>query len=221
MKCWSTGLRNPGQHPITPPLQFNWELSALTNEDTFALFERAGALIAGHFKLSSGLHSDRYLEKFRLVENPALCEQMCSELARRFVGGGVQMVIGPTTAGIILAYSVAQHLGVEARYAEKEGEVRKLRRGQVLPPGTRVLVVDDILTTGGAVRECLDLSREHQAEVVGLGVLADRSGGAVDLGVRLEALLTIHANTFAPRDCPLCRAGEPLYQPGTSGKLTS
>lgn len=189
----------------------------MTNEEALTLFKQAGAILTGHFKLSSGLHSDQYLEKFRLVENPRLLEPMCEEIARRFRTDKIEIVLGPTTAGIILAYNVARLLGVEARYAEKEGSERKLRRGQSLTAGARVLVVDDILTTGGAVRECIEVVERHQAALVGVAVLGDRSGGSVDLGTRLESLLTISANAYAPQSCPLCAQGAPLYQPGTSG----
>jgi orotate phosphoribosyltransferase len=192
----------------------------LTNDEALELFENAGALLTGHFNLSSGLHSDRYLEKFRLVENPALAEPMCLEIARRFADANVKIVLGPTTAGIILAYNVARHLGVEARYAEKVEGIRQLRRGQILTSGTRVLVVDDILTTGGAVRECIQLVAEHGAVLAGVGVLADRSGGAVDLVTRLEALLTMTVEAYAPEVCPLCLEGIPIYQPGTTGVKT-
>jgi len=187
----------------------------MNNQEALELLQKAGALLTGHFKLSSGLHSDQYLEKFRLVENPAYCEPLCEEIAQRFRNDGVEIVIGPTTAGILLAYIVARQLGVEARYAEREGDVRKLRRGQALAPGTRVLIVDDILTTGGAIRECLGVAETHQATVVGVGVLGDRSGGTVEFGVRLEAALTVTAATFAPESCPLCAQGLPIDQPGT------
>lgn len=189
----------------------------MTNEQALALFEEAGALLSGHFRLSSGLHSGRYLEKCRLFENPRLLEPMGAELARRFADARVEVVLGPTTLGIVLAYVVARHLGVEARFAEREEGVRQLRRGQVMPPGTRVLVVDDILTTGGAVRECLEVVRRHGAVLVGVGVLGDRSGGQVDLGARLESLLTVSVEAFSPDACPLCAQGLPLYQPGTRG----
>jgi orotate phosphoribosyltransferase len=189
----------------------------MTNAQALALFEEAGALLQGHFKLSSGLHSGQYLEKFRLAENPRLLEPMCAEIARRFAEEDVQIVLGPTTAGIILAYNVARALGVEARYAEQEAGERRLRRGQTLSPGTRVLVVDDILTTGGAVRECLEVVRSHGAQLVGVGVLGDRSGGKVDFGARLEALLTVSVESFPPESCPLCQKGLPLDQPGTRG----
>jgi orotate phosphoribosyltransferase len=183
----------------------------LTNEEALRLFQEAGALLSGHFKLSSGLHSGEYLEKFRLAENPKL------ELARRFADAGVEIVLGPTTAGIILAYGVAKHLGVQARYAEREGGKMTLRRNQSLEPGTRVLVVDDILTTGGGVKECLQVVEETGATLVGVGVLGDRSGGKTDLGTRMEALLTVSVQAYPPEECPLCEAGVPLYQPGTKG----
>jgi|DewCreStandDraft_4_1066084.scaffolds.fasta_scaffold93873_2 orotate phosphoribosyltransferase len=188
----------------------------MTNEEALALFQQSGALLTGHFLLSSGLHSGEYLEKFRLVENPRLLEPMIAVLAERFAQESVEAVVGPTTAGIILAYEVARHLGVQARYAEKVEGVRQFRRGQVLAKGTRVLVVDDILTTGGAVRECLELVEQIGARVVGVGVLGDRSGGTVDLGTRLEALLRVHPATYRPEDCPLCAEGVPLVKPGTS-----
>jgi len=180
------------------------------------MFREAGALLSGHFLLSSGKHSDTYLEKFRLVERPKLLEPMCEELARRFRGDSVEIVLGPTTAGIILAYCVARYLGVEARFAEKEEGIRQLRRGQSLLSGTRVLVVDDILTTGGAVRECIEVVGRHEAVLVGVGVLGDRSGGSIDLGARLESLLNVTAQAWPPGSCPLCAQGIPVTKPGTS-----
>ncbi len=188
----------------------------MTNEEALSMFREAGALMGGHFLLSSGKHSDAYLEKFRLVERPALLEPMCEELARRFREDSVEIVLGPTTAGIILAYCVARYLGTEARYAEKEDGIRQLRRGQTLLPGTRVLVVDDILTTGGAVRECIEVVQRHEAILVGVGVLGDRSGGSIELGTRLESLLNVTANAWPPENCPLCAQGIPVTKPGTS-----
>jgi orotate phosphoribosyltransferase len=187
----------------------------VTNEEALQLFREAGALLSGHFQLSSGLHSGEYLEKFRLAEDPRLLEPMCKELATRYAASDVEIVLGPTTAGIILAYSVARHLGVRARYAEREGGRMTLRRNQTLGRGTRVLVVDDILTTGGAVKECLRVVEEAGATLVGVGVLGDRSGGTLDLGTRLEAVLTVSVKAFPPAECPLCESGIPLYQPGT------
>ena len=188
----------------------------LTQAHAFQIFVSSGALLEGHFQLSSGLHSDQYLEKFRLVENPRLFEPLCEALAVRYAKDGVEIVLGPTTAGIILAYTVARILGVEARYAEREGESRVLRRGQTLPKNARVLVVDDVLTTGGAVRECIHLVQSVGAHLVGVGLLADRSGGTVDLGTRVEALLTLSMPTYRPEACPLCISGIPLVKPGST-----
>lgn len=192
----------------------------MTNEQALALFEQAGALLKGHFKLSSGLHSDQYLEKFRLAENPRLLEPMCEEIAQRFKKDGIEIVLGPTTAGIILAYNVARFLGVEARYAERENGQMTLRRNQSLAPGTRVLVVDDILTTGGAAKECIEVVERSEATLAGIGVLGDRSGGTLDLGARLEALLTVKVAAYPPDTCPQCQQGIPLYQPGTKNMNT-
>lgn len=192
----------------------------MTNEEALRLFQDAGALLSGHFELSSGRHSGQYLEKFRLVENPRLLEPMCEDLAERFADAKPDYVLGPTTAGIILAYRVADYLGVEGRYAEKEDGVRKLRRGQTLPQGARVLVVDDILTTGGSVRECTELVAQFGATLVGVGVLGDRSGGQVRFGAPLKAVLTVDVVSYAPEECPLCREGVPLTHPGTSGVNT-
>jgi orotate phosphoribosyltransferase len=180
------------------------------------VFLDAGALRKGHFLLASGRHSDEYWEKFWVLQWPQHVQFLCEEIANRFRNDNVEVVLGPTTGGILLAFEVARQLGTRALYAEKEDGVRMLRRGLQLEPGTRTLIVDDILTSGGAVRECLDLAKRHEANVLGASVLVDRSGGTVDLGCRQEPLLTVSAQTFAPDDCPLCAAGIPIKRPGTS-----
>jgi orotate phosphoribosyltransferase len=191
----------------------------VTNDQALDLFKNAGALLSGHFKLSSGLHSDQYLEKFRLVEEPAVLDSMCRELADRFRTEKIDLVLGPTTAGIILAYAVALHLGVPARYAELEEGERRLRRGQTLPEGARVLVVDDILTTGQAVRECIGVVERHGAVLAGVGILGDRSGGKVQFGAPMKALLTVDVTAWDPAECPLCATGTPMTQPGSRGMV--
>lgn len=187
----------------------------MTNDQAYEMFERSGALLTGHFVLSSGLHSDRYLEKFRLVEDPALLEPLCQELAERCREVDAEVVMGPTTAGIILAYNVARILGLPARYAEMDGPRRELRRGQQLAEGTRVLVVDDILTTGGSIRECMDVIERKGARLVGVGVLGDRSAGKIDFGVPLAAALAVAVETYHPEECPLCAQGIAITKPGT------
>ncbi len=180
----------------------------------------AQALRQGHFLLSSGRHSSEYWEKFWVLQWPQHVEALCGEIARRYRDDRIETVLGPTTGGILLAFEVARQLGVRALYAEKEEGQRLLRRGLQLPTGTRTLIVDDILTSGGAVRECLDLARNHEAHIVGAAALVDRSGGTVDLGYRLESLLTVSPETFEADACPLCKAGMPLLKPGTSQVTT-
>lgn len=189
----------------------------MTESEVVELFAECGALLTGHFRLSSGLHSDRYLEKFRLVERPAAFEPMAEALASRLAVYEPDYVLGPTTAGIIIAYCVARVLGLEARYAEAVQGGRALRRGQTLPPGKRVVIVDDILTTGLSVRECVAVVEGHGALVAGIGVLADRSGGKVRFDAPLTALATLDVPAYSPDACPLCAAGVPLTQRGTRG----
>ena len=186
--------------------------------DLATVLREVGALQEGHFLLSSGRHSDRYIEKFALLMRPRETEQVCRGFAERFANAGVETVAGPTTGGILLAFEVARQLGVRAVYAERaEGGVgREFRRGAAFRPGERVLVVDDILTTGGSVRDTLAALERHGVEVVGVGVLVDRSGGQVDFGVPLVPLLALDIATYDRADCPLCRNGVPLVKPGTT-----
>lgn len=191
--------------------------SSLTNEQALQIFKDAGALLDGHFLLTSGLHSPQYLEKFQVLQYPKYVEAMCAEIARRFQDQRIETVLGPTTGGILLSYEVAKHLGTRGIFAEREGDRFVLRRGFALSSGERVLVVDDILTTGGSVAKTIELVREASAELVGVGVLADRSGEKIDLGAPLAALLTLQIPRYDPADCPLCRAGIPLAKRGSSG----
>lgn len=192
------------------------DVPPLTDDQVLAFFQDAGALLNGHFLLTSGLHSPQYLEKFQVLQYPKYVEAMCAEIARRFQGKDIQTVLGPTTGGILLSYEVAKHLGTRGIFAEREGEGFTLRRGFALAPGERVLVVDDILTTGGSVAKTTELVRRAGADLVGIGVLADRSGQAIDLGAPLEALLSLDIPRYTPEDCPLCKAGVPLTKRGSS-----
>ena len=187
----------------------------LTEDEVRDIFVEAGALKTGHFRLASGKHSGEYWEKFWVLQWPSHVERLCAEIVRRYENERIEAVLGPTTGGILLAFEVARQLGVRALYAESEGNQRLLRRGLTLDPGTRTLIVDDVMTTGLSVQECIDLAIRHEADIVGTAVLVDRSGGTVDLGVRKENLLTVHAETFEEQGCPLCQAGVPIQKPGT------
>lgn len=181
------------------------------------VLREAGAIKKGHFLLSSGLHSDTYVEKFDLLRNPGATEAVCRGFVRVFAEANVQVVVGPTTGGILLAFETARQMGVLAAYAEREGEKgRAIRRGTSFAPGTRVLVVDDILTTGGSVRETLAALEPWPVEVVGVGVIMNRSTAPVDFGVPLVSLYAEAIAVYRPEDCPLCAADVPLVKPGTT-----
>jgi orotate phosphoribosyltransferase len=186
--------------------------------DVEAILREVGAMQEGHFLLSSGRHADRYIEKFALLMRPRETEQVCRMIAEHYAGAGIETVAGPTTGGILLAFEVARQLGVRAVYAERaaDGNEREFRRGATFRAGERVLVIDDIMTTGGAIRETLAALAPHNVETLGVAVLVDRSGGRIDLGLPLFATLQTDIATFAPDDCPLCREGLPLVKPGTT-----
>ncbi len=188
--------------------------------DLDSLLREVGALKEGHFVLSSGRHSDRYVEKFDLLRQPRATELACAGIVEQVADlGTIDVVAGPTTGGILLAFEVARQLGKPAAYAERAESgslAREFRRGTTFPRGARVLVVDDILTTGGSVRETLAALAEHDVESVAVAVLVDRSGGKVDLGLPLLALSRMSIDTWTPDDCPLCREGVPVTKPGTT-----
>jgi orotate phosphoribosyltransferase len=174
------------------------------SEDVQGLLRQVGAVLDGHFLLASGRHSPLYVEKFRLLEHPPHTEHLCRLIADHFRRQGVELVAAPTTGGIILSYEVARQLGVRGIFAEKEGEGRLFGRGFRVAPGERTLVVDDVLTTGGSIREVIDAVRREGGEPIGVGVLVDRSGGRVDFGLPFFACVALDLPTYLPDDCPLC-----------------
>jgi orotate phosphoribosyltransferase len=187
--------------------------------DAETLFRKTGAVLDGHFLLTSGLHSPVYWEKFRILEHPEYTQKLCAMIAARFKNERIAVVAGPTTGGIILAFEVAKQMGLRCIFAEKEENgKRAFRRGFRLNQGERVLVVDDILTTGKSVREVLGAVSEKKAVVVGIGVLVDRSECGLDFGYPLYSCLRSETLTYTPEDCPLCKSGMPLVKPGSSKK---
>ena len=181
------------------------------------ILQKSGMVLNGHFLLASGRHSAVYWEKFRILQLPAYTEPLCRLIAAHFQKQGIQVVAGPTTGGIILAYEVARQLGVRGLFAEKEGpQERAFRRGFNINQDERVLIVDDILTTGSSIREVMSAVTRQGGIVIGIGVLVDRSEQGIDFGVPLFSCHRTLTQTYPPQDCPLCAAHVPLVKPGSS-----
>ena len=191
----------------------------MNEQDVTKLLEETGALMHGHFLLTSGLHSPMYVEKFQVLQHPVYTEKLCQALAERFRDDKPELVIGPTTGGILLAHEVGKALGTRAIFTERENGKMAFRRGFKLAPGERVLIVEDIVTTGGSVKEVIDVVLESGAIPVGVGLLVDRSGGKIDFGtVPYQALLHLDVTTYAPETCPLCQNNVPMTKRGRTGK---
>ena len=190
----------------------------IASADVERVFRDSGALREGHFVLASGRHSSLYLEKFQVLQHPADTERLCAAIASWARSLDIETVAGPTTGGIILAHEVARQLGVRAIYAERrEAEPgREFRRGFALAPGARVLVVDDIMTTGGSVQETIDAVRLAGGIVAGASVLVDRSGGAARLDVPVHSLWRLDIPSYTSAECPLCAKGVATTHPGTT-----
>ena len=189
----------------------------MNQQQILQLFKDSGALLTGHFRLTSGRHSDVYYEKFTLLRNPTVATRLCQTMAEKLAPLGAQTVVGPTTGGIIIAYDVARYLGLESIYAEpgESGSGRVFKRGFALDRGQKVVIVDDVLTTGRSLFEVIDLVKGYGAEILGIGELLDRSGGLVKFDYPFFPLASVKADSWEPDNCPLCARGEPLTQRGS------
>jgi orotate phosphoribosyltransferase len=187
----------------------------MTERETLALYEKTGALLHGHFRLTSGLHSDVYLQSALVLQFPEDAARLGAALAQPFCDAGARTVLAPAVGGILVAHEVARALEVRALFAEREGGVMTLRRGFALSAGEPCLVVEDVITTGGSTREVMECVEKAGGVVVGVGALIDRSGGAARFPVRQAALANVRATTWKPEDCPLCKGGTPAIKPGS------
>jgi orotate phosphoribosyltransferase len=191
----------------------------LTTDLLLRLFEEKAALLQGHFLLSSGLHSPRYLQCARVLMDPALATRLCADLARRlephFAGARPGAVVAPALGGVLVAHEVARALGCRGLFTERQDGAMTLRRGFALEAGEPVVVVEDVITTGGSTREVLDAVRARGARVLAVGSLVDRSGGAVDLGLPRESLLQLEVEAWPAQSCPLCAGGSKPEKPGS------
>jgi orotate phosphoribosyltransferase len=184
------------------------------------LFERTGAYLSGHFRLTSGLHSSHYLQSAIVLQYPEHAETLGKELAVRISPlcgeSRPNLVISPALGGMIIGYEVARALGVRFIFTERDADRKMaLRRGFTMGPGTIAVVVEDVITTGGSTREVIDIVRTMGADPIAAGSLIDRSGGTVDLGVPRAALETLTVTAWDPAHCPMCRAGQPVVKPGS------
>lgn len=183
-------------------------------DEVIGIFKETGALLEGHFIYASGRHGRQFLQAARVLQYPAHCERLCRALAERFQQERVELVAGPATGGIILAYETSRHLGCRSAFTEKDGHGgMAMKRGFALKPGTRVLVVEDIITTGGSVKKSIDHLRGRGAEVAGVGVLIDRSAGEAHFDCRFEALAQIDMQSWSPEECPEEILALPLVDP--------
>ena len=190
-------------------------------EEVIARFKRTGALLEGHFVLTSGLHSARYLQCALVLQHPAEAEAFGRALAERFRAEGVETVAAPAIGGIVIGYEVARALGARSIWTEREAGRMTLRRGFTVRQGETILVVEDVITTGGSTRETIDTLRAAGARVVAAASIIDRSGGRADVGVPRSALATLDVPALAPSACPLCAQGVPAIKPGSRKAVTS
>ena len=186
----------------------------MTGEAVIQTFREAGALLEGHWTYASGRHGRQFLQAARVLQFPDHTERLCIAMADRFAEAKVDLVVGPATGGIVLAYETARRLGCRAAFTEKDGAGgMALKRGFALRPGTRVLVVEDVITTGGSVHKTVAHLRGRGAEVAGVAVLIDRSAGEARFDCRFESLAALVMESWAPADCPLCREGSSPTDP--------
>jgi orotate phosphoribosyltransferase len=189
----------------------------MNTEKVLEIFKKSNALLAGHFLLTSGKHSSVYLEKFMVLQQPGYTEMLCKKIAEHFKKKKIDVVLGAAVGGIIIAYETARHLGTRAVFMEREEGKLKLRRNFEIKEGDNVLIVEDIVTTGGSVQELIDeLKANYKCNIAGIGIFIDRSGGRADFGVEdTFALAKLDVKAYEEKDCPMCKDGVPLKKRGS------
>ncbi|KJS48908.1 orotate phosphoribosyltransferase [Desulfosporosinus sp. BICA1-9] len=195
--------------------EFKLGKAPLSADQYLDIFRKSSALLEGHFLLTSGKHSAQYMQCAQVLQYPERAAILAEGLASVFRDLEIQTVIGPATGGILVSHEVAKALGVRSLFTERENGIMRLRRGFTLSPGERVLVVEDVITTGGSVREVLSVVREFEAIPVGVGVLVDRTGGTVDFGLPQSSIIQLEIQAYEAQECPLCAQGIPAIKPGS------
>ncbi len=187
----------------------------MTQQEALAIYQQTGAILKGHFRLTSGRHADTYMQSAKVFVHPESSEKLCKALAEKLQGTPVDLVISPAIGGIIMGYEVARQLGVPNMFAEREDGVMTLRRGFSIPAGANVIVCEDVVTTGGSVKEVVALAKSLGANVQAVCSIVDRSNGKVDFGVKFVNLISMDIVSYEPDECPLCKEGKiDLVKPG-------
>jgi orotate phosphoribosyltransferase len=189
----------------------------MTSEQVLDIYKKTGALLSGHFLLSSGLHSEQYLQSALVLQQPDIASQLCSALAENFKDRAIEVVIAPALGGVFVSHETARALGVRAIFAERVNGELMLRRGFTIKPGERVLVVEDVITTGKSTKETITVVQKAGGVVIAAASLIDRSGGKADIGVPYKSLVTLTVPAYTPETCPLCKAGSKPVKPGSRG----
>lgn len=189
----------------------------MTQDEVLDIYQRTGALLSGHFLLSSGLHSGRYLQSALVLQQPDIATRLCAAMAASFKNDRIDVVIAPALGGVFVSHETARALGVRALFAERVNGELTLRRGFTIKPGERVLVVEDVITTGKSTRETIEVVRKAGGTVIAAASLVDRSGGRAELGVPYRSLVTLDVPTYTAEVCPLCKAGSAPVKPGSRG----
>ncbi len=187
----------------------------MTPDQALDLFKKSKALLEGHFRLTSGLHSPQYFQCAKVLQYPEYAALLCRDVVKHFAERDINCVISPAIGGIVVGTEVGRQMGVRTIFAERQDGVMSLRRGFELSEADRVLVVEDVVTTGGSVREVIDLVRQFDATVAGVGFLVDRSGKASVFDVEQHAVFKMDVITYDPQSCPLCEQGLPVEKPGS------
>ena len=203
-------------------LQLKNEEYSQTNESEqesiLSLLKELGVVKEGHFLLTSGRHSNKYMQMAQLLQHPNHTENLCRVLANKIDTKDIDLVVSPAVGGILVGYEMAKILNTKNLFCERENGQMTLRRGFQIQPGERVLVMEDVVTTGGSVKEVIDVVKSNGGEVVGVGVLVDRSNGKIEFGVPFQSLLSIEVESYELDDCPLCKEGKlPAIKPGSRG----
>ena len=190
----------------------------MDSKQVLAIFKQTKALLSGHFILSSGLHSGQYLQCARVLQYPEQAQALGRALAEKFSSDKVDIVISPALGGLVIGYETARALGVRFIFTERKEGVHQLRRGFKINIGEKLLIVEDVVTTGGSSKEVAKIVKDSQGEIAGFAAVVDRSGSSLDLEEKFESLLKIDIPTFNPEHCLLCKGGFPLIKPGSRTK---